>query len=125
MPNNANRRLPAHVLQADLDCITALKAIEGSDPSNPADSLAAITDLQTRVSAAGERELHAANAYAAARDDAVILEKERHKRVQSIKNQVRAQFGNDSNQVASLGLKKASERKAPKRQNGTEGNGAA
>ena len=119
MPNNANRRLPAHVLQADLDCITALKAIEGYDPSNPADSLAAITDLQTRVSAAGERELHAANAYAAARAAAVIPQQ-----VQSVKNQVRAQFGNDSNQVASLGLKKASERKAPKRQNGTEGNGA-
>ena len=115
MPNNANRRLPAHVLQADLDCITALKAIEGYAPSNPADSLAAITELQTRVSAAGEREFHAANSYAAARDDTVLLENERHKRVQSIKNQVRAQFGNDSNQVASLGLKKASERKAPKR----------
>ena len=125
MPNNANRRLPAHVLQADLDCITSLKAIEGYAPSNPADSLAAITELQTRVSAAGEREFHAANSYAAARDDTVLLENERHKRVQSIKNQVRAQFGNDSNQVASLGLKKASERKAPKRQNGTEGNGAA
>ena len=112
------------VASSDLALEAALKAIEGYDPSNPADSLAAITELQTRVSAASEREFHAANAYAAARDDAVILEKERHKRVQSIKNQVRAQFGNDSNQVASLGLKKASERKAPKRQNGTEGNGA-
>lgn len=124
MPNNANRRLPAHVLQADLDCITALKAIEGYAPSNPADSLAAITELQTRVSAAGEREFHAANSYAAARDDTVLLENERHKRVQSIKNQVRAQFGNDSNQVASLGLKKASERKPPKRQSKPDGNGA-
>ena len=124
MPNNANRRLPAHVLQADLDCITALKAIEGYAPSNPADSLAAITELQTRVSAAGEREFHAANAYAAARDDTVLLENERHKRVQSIKNQVRAQFGNDSNQVASIGLKKASERKPPKRQSKPDGNGA-
>ena len=121
MPNNANRRLPAHVLQADLDCITALKAIEGYAPSNPADSLAAITELQTRVSAAGEREFHAANSYAAARDDTVLLENERHKRVQSIKNQVRAQFGNDSNEVASLGLKKASERKAPKRKSKGEG----
>ena len=125
MPNNANRRLPAHVLQADLDCITALKAIEGYAPSNPADSLAAITDLQTRVAAAEEREFHLANSYAAARDETLALQNERHDRVKSVKNQVRAQFGNDSNQVASLGLKKASERKAPKRQNGTEGNGAA
>ena len=35
MPNNANRRLPAHVLQADLDCITALKAIAGYAPNAP------------------------------------------------------------------------------------------
>ena len=121
MPSNRNQRLPAHVLQADLDCITALKAIAGYAPSNPADSLAAITELQTRVAAAGEHELHTANSHAAARDDAILLENERHERVQSIKNQVRAQFGNDSNEVASLGLKKASERKAPKRKSKGDG----
>ena len=115
MSNNPKRRLSADILQTDLDCITALKAIDGYAPSNPADTLAAIAELQTRVSAAEERELHAANAYAAARDDAILLQKERHERVKSIKNQIRAQFGNDSNEVASLGLKKASERKAPKR----------
>ena len=117
----SNQRLPAHVLQADLDCITALKAIEGYAPSNPADSLAAITELQTRTAAAGERELHTANSHAAARDDAVLLENQRHERVKSIKNQIRAQFGDDSNEVASLGLKKASERKAPKRKTKGEG----
>ena len=41
MPNAVNRRLSAEVLQADLDCITALKVIEGYAPSNPADTLAA------------------------------------------------------------------------------------
>ena len=116
MPSNANRRLSPDTLQADLDCITALKAIEGYAPSNPADTLTALNDIQTRVAAAHERELHAANAYAAARDDAVLLENERHERVKSVKNQVRAQYGNDSNEVASLGLKKASERKPTKRQ---------
>ena len=121
MPNNANRRLPPDTLQADLDCITALKAIEGYAPSNPADTLTALNDIQTRVAAAQERELHAANAYAAARDDAVLLENERHERVKSVKNQVRAQYGNDSNEVASLGLKKTSERKPTKRQGWTDG----
>ncbi len=123
MPSTRNHRLPAHILQADLDCITALKAIEGYAPSNPADSLAALTELQTRVAAAGEREFHTANSHAAARDDAVLLENERHERVKSVKNQIRAQFGNDSNEVASLGLKKDSERKAPKRQGKGDGNG--
>ena len=124
MPSNANRRLPPDTLQADLDCITALKAIEGYAPSNPADTLTALNDIQTRVAAAQERELHAANAYAAARDDAVLLENERHERVKSVKNQVRAQYGNDSNEVASLGLKKASERKPTKRQGKPDANGA-
>ena len=124
MPNNANRRLPPDTLQADLDCITALKAIEGYAPSNPADTLTALNDIQTRVAAAQERELHAANAYAAARDDAVLLENERHERVKSVKNQVRAQFGEDSNEVAAIGLKKTSERKAAKRQSKPEANGA-
>ena len=123
MSNNPKRRLSADILQTDLDCITALKAIDGYAPSNPADTLAAIAELQTRVSAAEERELHAANAYAAARDDAILLENERHERVKSIKNQVRAQFGNDSNEVAAIGLKKSSERKAPKRRSQAEGNG--
>ena len=124
MPSNANRRLSPDTLQADLDCITALKAIEGYAPSNPADTLTALNDIQTRVAAAQERELHAANAYAAARDDAVLLENERHERVKSVKNQVRAQYGNDTNEVASLGLKKASERKPTKRQGRTDANGA-
>ncbi|WP_374243324.1 hypothetical protein [Zoogloea sp.] len=123
MSNNPKRRLSADILQTDLDCITALKAIDGYAPSNPADTLAAIAELQTRVSAAEERELHAANAYAAARNDAILLQKERHERVKSIKNQVRAQFGNDSNEVAAIGLKKSSERKAPKRRSQAEGNG--
>ena len=121
MPNTLNRRHPAGTLQADLDCITALKVIAGYAPSNPADTLTALNDLQTRVAAAQERELHAANAYAAARDDAVLLENERHERVKSVKNQVRAQYGNDSNEVASLGLKKASERKPTKRQGKPDG----
>ena len=87
-------------------------------------TLAALTDLQTRVSAAEEREFHLANSYAAARDETLALQNERHDRVKSVKNQVRAQFGNDSNEVASLGLKKASERKPPKRQSKPDGNGA-
>ena len=90
MPSNANRRLPPDTLQADLDCITAHKAIEGYAPSNPADTLAALTDLQTRVAAAEEREFNLANSYAAARDETLALQDERHERVKSIKNQVRA-----------------------------------
>ena len=123
MSKTTTRRLPADVLQADLDCITALKMNQGYAPTNPADSLEAITEIQTRVAGAEDHEFHLANGYAAARDDTTALQHLRHERVKSIKNQIRAQFGDDSNEVASIGLKKSSERKPPKRQSRTDGNG--
>ena len=123
MSKTPKRRLPADVLQADLDCITALKMIKGYTPSNPADTLEAIEAIQTRVTAAEDHEFHLGNSYAAARDDTTDLQHLRHDRVKSIKNQIRAQFGDDSNEVAAIGLKKSSERKPPKRQSRTDGNG--
>ena len=40
-----------------------------------------------------------------------------------VKDQVTAQFGRDSNEVQALGLKKVSERKAPRRRAKAEGVG--
>jgi len=118
-----HRRLPAHVLQADLHSFTALKAIIGYAPSNTAYTLTAVNELHARMTAAEEIELHAANTYAAARDDAVALQREFHDMVTNVKTQTKAQFGDDSNEVAALGLKKKSERKSPTRQRKTDNNG--
>ena len=54
-------------------------------------------------------------AHAAARDNATAREWEFHNLMPGAKDQVTAQFGRDSNEVQALGLKKSSERKAPKR----------
>lgn len=48
-----------------------------------------------------------------AKDDAKAAEWAFHNFELSVKNQVAAQFGVDSNEYQSLGLKKKSERKAP------------
>lgn len=54
----------------------------------------------------------------AARDHAVAAEWEFHNAVLGMKDQVRAQYGSDSDQVQALGLKKKSKYRAPARRNG-------
>ena len=61
---------------------------------------------------AAHNELRAQNAPAAARDAAIAAQWEFHNLMLGVKDQVIAQYGADSDQVASLGLKKKSERKA-------------
>jgi len=115
MAKNQNRRIEAQVLQADEDALLALKAISDYQPINAAYSLAALTAKHEAMSATQEAELNAQNALAAARDAAVAAQWEYHNTVLGVKVQVAAQYGQDSDQLASLGLKKKSERKAPVR----------
>lgn len=115
MAKNENVRLSAEVLQADIDAFLALKAIAGYNPVNPTYSLEAVAAQHERMRAAQEAELRAENALAAAHDAAVAAQWEHHNLLLGVKDQVVAQFGADSDQMASLGLKKKSERKAPAR----------
>ena len=52
---------------------------------------------------------------AAARDKLAATEQRFHKQILDVKTQVRAQYGEDSNELAALGLKKKSEKKSPTR----------
>jgi hypothetical protein len=105
---------PAQI-EADRSSFAALQGIAGYAPANPAYALAALTQLQAEMTSAQAAEAQAAAALAAARDNAVAKEWEYHNRILGVKDQVVAQFGRDSNEVQALGLKKASERKAPVR----------
>jgi len=94
------------VLQADDEAFVAFQAIAGYNPANPAYRLEAV---------AAHNELRAQNTLAAARDAAIAAiaaQWEFHNLMLGVKDQVIAQYGADSDQVASLGLKKKSERKA-------------
>lgn len=115
MARNENVRLQARILQADADAYLACQAIVGYHPANPAYSLAAATASHESMRAAREAERHAQNALAAARDAAVAAQWKHHNLILGIKDQIIAQFGADSDEAASLGRKKKSERKAPTR----------
>jgi hypothetical protein len=60
-------------------------------------------------------EILAQQALATARDIACAAEWALHNAVLGARTQVRAQFGDDSNEVQAVGLKKASDRKRPAR----------
>ena len=115
MAKNETVRLPQETRQADEEVFLALKAIAGYSPANQTYSLATVTARYDAMRAAEEVELRAQNALDAARDAAIAAQWEHHNLILGVKDQVIAQFGADSNELASLGLKKKSERKAPAR----------
>ena len=114
MANETNRLKPA-LIDADESSFAALQAMTGYAPVNQAYTAAAIASAHAALQSAWAAESQAEAALAAARDDAVAREWEFHNLMLGAKDQVTAQFGRDSNEVQALGLKKASERKAPQR----------
>ena len=115
MAKDQNRRLNAPTLLADDAALMALKAIKGYQPFNPDHSVQALTTKQAAMRAAQEVEVQAQNALNAARDAAVAAQWDYHNGILGAKDHVVGQFGSNSDEVAALGLKKKSERKAPVR----------
>ncbi len=115
MAGNETKRIATQIIQADVDAFLGFKAVPGYQPINPAFSLDTVTELHEALRAADEAEVHTQNAYAAARDAATAAQWKFHNAMLGVKNQILAQFGPDSDQVAALGLKKKSERKKPAR----------
>ncbi len=106
-------RISNAVLQADQDAQVALAAMADYKPANAAFTLANITTALTAMQTAQQAELRAQAALDAARDAAIAAECRFHETIQGAKTQVVAQYGVNSDQVQSLGLKKKSERKRP------------
>lgn len=114
MARNQNKRLTPVQLQADLDALTALRSIGGYTPANAAYALQEVENKFTGMSETQADEVNAQNALDSARDAAAAAEWEFHNAMLGVKDQIIAQFGKNSDEVQSLGLKKKSEYKAPK-----------
>jgi hypothetical protein len=124
MPKNPTRRIPPTTLQADLDSFAALQAIPDYAPANPAYSVAAITAAKQNMEAKQATETQAEAARDAARDNATDGEWEFHNAATGAKTQVEAQYGENSNQIQSVGRKKKSEYAKPTtRKAGKKGSG--
>lgn len=102
-------RVTAQEADADIDSYFALKAIPDYTPHNPAHSVEAATAAYNELRAAEEDVLLAENALAAARDAVMNGRRSLRNVILGAKNEVRVIYGLNSNELASLGIKKKSE----------------
>ena len=113
MADQNTRPLSPKQLQADLDAFSALKGITGYTPANPDFSLVNGNAAKTAMLDAEEQSAQDAATAAASRDDEIAAQWAFHDFVLGSKTQVKAQFGDSSNEIQALGLKKKSEYKNP------------
>ena len=119
MAKNETRPLNSSQLSANEDAFAALQTVEGYTPANSAYTLAAVRTAHDALVAKQQAAVQAEAAAAAARDEAVAEAWRFHNTILAVKDQVRAQFGKDSAELQSLGLKRKSEYKSPQRKPNT------
>ena len=113
MAINQSRRLRPDDLDSDREAVVAVQSIPNYQPINLAYSAQALVDLGAARDQAQQAEIRAQHALAAARDAAVAAEWALHNAVLGARTQVLAQFGDDSDAMQAMGLKKRSDRKRP------------
>lgn len=111
MANNKTRPLSPKLLQEDLDSFAALEAIAGYTPANADFSVAKGTQKKTSMETAQTKSVQDAATAAASRDDEIAAQWVFHDFIIGARQQVIAQFGDNSNEKQAVGLKKKSEYK--------------
>jgi len=117
MAEQNTRPLSPKQLQDDLDAFAALKNIGGYSPANSDYEVADGDAAQTAMEAAQVKSAQDRATAEASRDDEVTAQWAFHDFILGAKNQVKAQFGDSSNEIQALGLKKKSEYKSPSKKN--------
>lgn len=117
MAKNEAKRLTPKMLAEDRAAFDALQSLSNYTPTNPAYSVAAITQVANDMRAAQTSENQAQATLDTARDIAAEKEWAFHNLMLAVKDQVRALYGKNSVELQALGLKRESEykRRGPKR----------
>jgi hypothetical protein len=115
----AKRRLSPKERQKDLEAYAAMQAAADYAPSNPEFSVANVTASYDEMQESQTSAVQAKAAAKAARDKEVDDEWAFHAKIQGVKTQFAAQYGEDSDEVQSLGLKKKSEYNSPSKKKTT------
>lgn len=117
MPSpNTNRRLTPAVINQDVDSYNGLTTIVGYSTKRSNATPEALQQAYQKMLAQQQIETERLALYRAASDAARQAEWEFHNAVLAMKEVVKGQFGSDSNEAQSVGLKKKSDRKRPTRQ---------
>ena len=111
MAKNQSIRIKPATIQADVESLQAAKALTGYQPANTTFALPNVESAYAAMIAAQETEAQAIAAADTARDMAAAKEWEYHNLILGMKDQVKAQYGSDSTELQSVGLKRKSEYK--------------
>jgi hypothetical protein len=115
-PQNTSRRLAPQLLSQDIDAYNGLNAIDNYITTRSEATPEALQRTYREMLTLQQAETEKLALYRAAADAARLAEWEFHNAVLAMKEVVRGQFGSDSNEAQSVGLKKKSDRKRPTRQ---------
>lgn len=111
--SNPTYRIKPATLQEDQDAFAALQNITGYTPANPKFTVVNVQAAADAMTVKRAAEAQQQAALDAARDDATSAEWDFHNAMLGVKEQVKAQFGGDSNEWQALGLTKKSEKAKP------------
>jgi hypothetical protein len=103
-------------LKADADALAALTAISGYAPANAAFTLTKLNAASDALKEAADAFAQAEAGWQTARDNNVAAQWTFHNAILGAKQQVLAQYGDDSDEAQAIGLTKKSERAKPTRQ---------
>jgi glutathione peroxidase-family protein len=113
MAKDQTKSLSRNQLQKDKDAVAALANVVDYNPADKKYSLVNAQSAETDMSSKQDAQAKAVAAVKNAKDDAKAAEWNFHNFVLGVKAQIAAQYGFDSNELQSLGLKKKSEKKSP------------
>ncbi len=104
-------RVSQRILKKDRQIAQAVLGLKDYHPANTEFTAQRLREALTKVEEALAAEEKAAEVAAKAREAAIRIEADFHDLVLGAKRQVIAQYGDDSDEITSLGTKKKSERR--------------
>lgn len=103
---NSLKRLSRSMIDDDRQTFLALKNIADYTPLNKEVEVSKVEALAQEMQAAQDQEAIQEHTLDALRDKSTLAERDFHDAITECKQQVRAQYGPNSDEVNSLGLKK-------------------
>ncbi|MBM4179394.1 MAG: hypothetical protein FJ211_08695 [Ignavibacteria bacterium] len=111
MAKRTTTRVTQRLLQLDQQIAKAVLGLKDYNPANKEFTSQKLQEALKQVEEATAAEHKAAEVLAKAKERSAKLENAFHELVLGVKRQVLAQYGDDSDEITSLGMKKKSERK--------------
>lgn len=111
MSKRKTTRVTQRILKKDKQIASAVLVFKDYAPSNPDFTPTSLREALEKMEKALSAEAKAVEALARAREEALELEWRFHELVLGAKRQVIAQYGDDSDEITTLGMKKKSERR--------------